>query len=486
MSEINELPDFIVTSVNGNRRRAASRWITVEPVIFLAMIGYGTVGTTRTQYVRDRIAIDEYNYTFDDTNSSCNMNTSDHRYIIEQEIQSKAATLTMLLSLCTYIPPLFSAIVIGTWSDNHRRKAALFSPVLGMTIQAAIYLAIISQDLPLEVAFGAELAGGIMGGLPLLLSGCLSYIADVTDTKHRMIRIVVVEVSMLLAVGGSQVGFGFLIELMGFIPPFYIVLSCLILALLYITIPYVLIETIENHQYPILFVLKFRTYCARCTCCLRTTPIRRSRLIALGSIAFIQTLLISGYLNTVALFGLDEPFCWTPDILGVFMAVSLAAGGIGLAISAKLFSLCLSDFWIIHIGNISLLFTMLTVSLANTTSLIFVSSLGGCLRTLGAPVVRALMSKTVDETEQGVMFSFQTSAEGVAMFASPLILQSIYAATVEYDPHAAFYVASVICTLPIFLTIFLQYKSYMESNSYNKMNTPGDLAAKIGSINENL
>ena len=53
----------------------------------------------------------------------------------------------------------------------------------------------------------------------------------------------------------------------------------------------------------------------------------------------------------------------------------------------------------------------------------------------------------------GVMFAFQTSAEGIAMFGAPLIMQSIYAATVEYDAHACFYVASVICTIPIFLTM---------------------------------
>ena len=332
MADENEVPDLIGTIPSvGRRQKAVSRWVTVEPVIFLAMIGYGTVGTTRAQYVRDRIAMDEYNYTFDDTNSSCFLNESDHRYQMEQEIQSKAATVVLLLSLCSYIPPVCSAIIIGTWSDNHRRKFALFCPVFGITIQSAIYLSIISLHLPLEIAYAGELACGLLGGLPLLLSGCLSYIADVTDASNRMIRIVVIEFCTLLATGGSQVGFGFLIEMTdSFIYPFYIVLSFLITDLCYIVVPPFLIETIEMPPDSISLNKEIKNVIGEMYLLFKNnTNGRRSKLIALGSISFLATLLLTGYVNTVSFFGLDDPFCWNSDILGVFVAVTLAASGLG-------------------------------------------------------------------------------------------------------------------------------------------------------------
>lgn len=486
MSQVKTLPDLVGSlPVVGSRDKAKARWITVEPVLFLAMIGYGTIGTMRTQYIRDRIAADKFNYTFDNTNSSCVLD--DKQLHIEREIQSEAAFWTMLLSLCSYIPPLFSAIVIGTWSDNHRRKTALLFPVVGMTVQSAIYLAIVSLRLPIPVAFAGELIQGLTGGLPLLLSGCLSYIADVTDAQHRMYRIVVVETTMLVGIGGSQIGLGYLLTLTGYIPPFYVVLVLLLLDICYILIPPFLLETIVSdgirdvrHQIQKLLHGMYRLFKVNHNG-------RRSRLVALGSTSFLLTFMTTGYMNMVVLFGLGDPFCWTPDIVGIFMAMSLGAGGIGLAIGTKLFSLCLGEYWIIHIGTFSLLFTMLTISLANTTAFIFITSLVFCLRTISAPVIRSQMSRTVESHEQGVMFSCVTSAESIAMFSAPLLLQTIYSATVEYNPHVCFYVATVICILPIFLTIFLQYKSYKESNSYSRMISVGEedfSSSKGDSIND--
>ncbi len=321
-------------TVHPGHDKARSRWITVEPVIFLAFIGSGTFSTIRSEYLQRRIATDVYNYTYP-TNASCVIsNRSDPDYLTEQHIQADAADWSLYFGICSYLPLIFTGILFGKWSDYTGRKMALGLPLIGMLIQSATYMMVIAAHLPLPVLFAGEFAYGITGGTPLLVSISLAYIADVTTLKERTFRVVIVETSLIIPIGLAQLAIGYLIEAEGFIAPFYLLLTTQLVALAYVLIPGILYESVQckdksgtlGSQMIKLFqgIIDLFTY---------NIENRRWRLLLINAIFFPIIVVVYGYTSVITLYAIGQPFCWSSVLVGIFMATSLV-----------LFSVCKYNF----------------------------------------------------------------------------------------------------------------------------------------------
>ena len=312
--------------------KAKTRWITVEPIILLAFVGIGSFSTIRAEYLQQRIAKDVYNYTYPtDSNGSCGItNTSDPDYIIQQKIQHETANWSVYFSICSTFPLIFSAIVIGKWSDIKGRKAAMLVPLFGMVVQSSVYLAVIYLHLPMPLLYIAEIASGLTGGSPLLTSVALAYVADITTIEQRTFRVVMVETCLIISVGVGQLANGYLIAAKGFDPSFYLLLSCQITAILYTIIPKLLYESIElnssgesfSSQMSKLFHGIFDLY-------KNNEDNRRWRLLLINAIFVPIILLIYGYTSTIPLYVIGQPFCWSSVLVGIFNAVSIGILAVG-------------------------------------------------------------------------------------------------------------------------------------------------------------
>ena len=317
--------------------KARYRWITVEPVIFLAFIGSGTFSTIRSEYLQRRIATDVYNYTYP-TNASCVIsNRSDPDYLTEQNIQADTADWSLYLGVCSTLPLIFTGILFGKWSDYAGRKMALGLPLLGILIQSATYLLVIASHLPLPVLFAGEFAYGLTGGTPLLVSVSLAYIADITTLKERTFRVVIVQTCLITSIGVVQLAIGYLIEAEGFIAPFYLIPTAQLVALAYVLIPGILYESSQckdksgtlGSQMIKLFhgIIDLFTY---------NVENRRWRLLLINAIFFPIIVVVYGYISVITLYVIGPPFCWSSVLIGIFTAISLV-----------LFSVCKYNCYII-------------------------------------------------------------------------------------------------------------------------------------------
>ncbi|XP_072046555.1 proton-coupled folate transporter-like [Amphiura filiformis] len=386
--------------------RVSRRTVTVEPVVFFVMCWLGNVLSISSQYLQRRIATDKYNYTLPNTsNATCDINSSSPDFYIQKEIQSEASQWMLYLNACATFPPLISTIIIGAWSDIHGRKIAIGLPVLGCTLNCLSFIAVILFHLRLEILILGGFLQGALGGYPLLLTGCLAYISDITTEKQRTFRISMIEITLMVAIAGTQIGTGYLIEDAGFLTTFYVLLGFLLSGIIYVSVPCILLETRLSSKMSVAHQLK----------------------------GIWQDMKLLFKTNT-----------------------NRRRGDGGSTIGAKILPMFLSDSWILHICFISLVASMITIGLAKTDAIIYLSAIIGCLRVLSPPVVRSLMSKTVTDQEQGVMFSFLSSAVGAAEFVAPLILNSIYSATVFFDPSLVFYISAGMAVLPIILTCMFQ------------------------------
>ena len=328
-------PATIKPGYGQEQSKARNRWITIEPIVFLSFIGNGTFSTIRTEYLQHRIGMDTYNYTFTSNESdttTCITNSSDPDYMLQQKIQQDASSWILYISICNYLPLLFTSILFGTWSDTAGRKIALVVSLIGMVLQTTMYLIVISLRLPIPLLLIGDFVAGITGNVPLLLVACLAYIADITTREQRTFRVVIVETTILVSIGGAQLFMGYFIHAKGFVAPFFLILACLGAATAYALIPGVLYETImppeELSSQPkrsrfiqvLHGVIDLFTY---------NVNARRWRLIMICVIFLCLNLVLYGYLSVFTLYVIGEPFCWSTVLVGIWQAISLSLAAIG-------------------------------------------------------------------------------------------------------------------------------------------------------------
>ncbi|XP_072048697.1 proton-coupled folate transporter-like [Amphiura filiformis] len=203
-----------------NLQRAASRYVTVEPILLLTAVGFGVVTSVLPQFLQYTIAI-EQNVTLPEDNGGINgtcveQNTSDPYYRRLQEVQAEVSYWQMVISMCGTLPSIFVSPFLGVWSDRRSRKEILGFILLGYLVFMVGFLLVHYLMLPLWVLAVAKFIEGLTGGTMLLAAQCTAYISDITNKENRLLRIAFAFTMPSIGIGSTQVAFGYLIEDYGF------------------------------------------------------------------------------------------------------------------------------------------------------------------------------------------------------------------------------------------------------------------------------
>ncbi|XP_071800455.1 proton-coupled folate transporter-like [Asterias amurensis] len=455
---------------SADRIRASKRWITIEPVIFTALIAYGTIGTLRTEYIRMLVA-ESFGVNGTGLQPNCSVNRSNPQYKLQEEIQSQTSLSVMYLQLCSAFLNIFSAPVLSSWSDRSGRKGVLFLAALGIFVNCIMYLVVTTFSLSQYLLFIGETVQGLTGSLILIVAASLAYIADITTKKKRLFRFVIIDTTLFFAIGLSQVLMGYIVRDYGYMPPFAAVSAALAVALLYIVVPPCLIETRRcSEEESSAFANELSIMMKRIILLMRVTEGSRNIILGLLTmIGFFTTLMFQGSITIAVLLGMGSPFCWSTVTVGIYTAVTLMTCCLGLLVGGVTLPLCLKEHWILYICCFSSATAYLVTGIAPSTLFLFVGSAIGCLRTLTGPVVRAVMSKAVTEQEQGVVFAMIGVIESVAGFGSPLLLGSLFAATVEtYGGSLSFYFLAGVNVIPFTFIFILHLITVRSKNQESK------------------
>ncbi|XP_022103598.1 proton-coupled folate transporter-like [Acanthaster planci] len=438
-----------------NRERAQRRWVTVEPVIALAVVGSNSMGLVRPFYLKSRFGELMYNMSILDDFSGCDINDTEYK-AREDDIQLQASLWLLYLSMAGSVPMLIASILLGTLSDKLGRKMCIAVPLVGYIIQEAVYIATIYGELPLPVLFVGEVLLGSTGRSGLLFAGCISYIVDITTETQRTLRIALAEMTFLLLSGLAQVGVGYLVRDFSTLPPLLIAFGCNILCLIYIAVPGILIETVDRDNIPD-HRKGLREACRSMVKLLKFNENgRRWQMLLLDFFLFVIIININGTISIFIIYGSAAPFCWDALSAGLAGAFGFLTASAGMVAGSKLFAICLGEYWIMQISCLSLLAFNIVMSVSQTTWLIYAANLMGAFRATAMPVARSILSKIVDPTEIGTAFALVACIDGLAVFVASAVAPTIYAASVLYLPPLIFYVFSGLTLLPVGTIIILQ------------------------------
>ncbi|XP_072049344.1 proton-coupled folate transporter-like [Amphiura filiformis] len=449
-----------------NLQRAFSRYITIEPVIFLPAVGFGVVTSVLPQFLQHTIAI-EQNVTLPDDNGGINgtcvdQNTSDPHYMRLQEVQAEVSYWQMVISMCGIIPSIIVAPLLSTWSDRGGRKIILGFVLLGYLVFMVGFILVHRFALPLWVLAVAKFFEGLTGSDTLLAAQYVAYISDITNKETRLLRFAIVFTMPSIGIGSTQVAIGYLIEDYGFGPALWISFIAYCLAFLYIIIPPFLIETVDRNEKNakpgmdqsesgVIYGLKSLILLFK-----NKTRLRRWRLGFLYMIVFMNQVINTAVLEIVLVYGLGTPFCWPSVLVAGYTTLSIVSSALGALIGSKGFSLCLSDLWNLQVSMVfGILFGYLH-AIANTTLGLYIAVLLASLRSISMPLIPAMLAKVVSEHEHGVVFGFKASIESIGNLLSPLLINSIYSKTVQTQQNMVFIIHGTLGFIPLILTAVLQ------------------------------
>ncbi|XP_005179010.1 uncharacterized protein LOC101892211 [Musca domestica] len=169
----------------------------VEPIVFLLVFSHSLSGTIMRNEIIYQACTAVFEYNDTDCQQLGTKNVTDYLQEIETEVQPYVANLFMIRTLLESIVPAFCGVFIGSWSDHYGRKPLLLISMIGFS--GTYIIAAIIRELSLHYIVNpwyyvlAVVPHSILGGNCVFSVAAFCYISDVTDTKTRPYRMIILE-----------------------------------------------------------------------------------------------------------------------------------------------------------------------------------------------------------------------------------------------------------------------------------------------------
>ncbi|XP_078657698.1 proton-coupled folate transporter-like [Branchiostoma floridae x Branchiostoma belcheri] len=407
--------------------------ITVEPILLFVGIGSFMSSPLLQQYLYYSLG----NGTATAHNSSV-CGAMDYNSSHQSGQQAEASQWLTYLSLCSSIPSLLIAAILGPMSDKVGRKVAIVTPVTGALALLVNTALVFYLNIPLVGLLPGTLLYGMLGSSTTLYGGCFSYLTDITEPGNsRAFRMAILESCLgVAAVAGVLTGNLWLAtmgEPQGFQQPLFLAVGLAAFSLLYAL--FGIRETCPKRR--------GQKVCSLASVSGMVHLVRHSfktsqwRLAVVLFVFFLNCGIYMTSSGIVTLTLIAPPYCWTSDLLGYFYT-AVCAGFVTGVVGIKLLGKCLSMYGLIHVGFLSgaagFVLQALAVYTPNRNAAFFAASAAACIQTMPAPLMKAIMSKMVPQSQQGSLFAMIACVESLAGVIFNPVWNGAFGASVSFMP----------------------------------------------------
>lgn len=337
---------------HGDNFKLLRKVFVLLPVIFTEYLASGIYYYAQSEWINQFVKIQEYGNASVNSQSQCaDVNKSDPNYLTFQSVEDKTAMWQLYCNVAASVPSFFAIIILPSYSDTIGRKFLFICGTTGQILKIILTIAIVYFKWGLIYLVLAAAIDGIMGSFAVINSGIFSFLSDVTTSgNQRTAALSVSDALLLTAITVSSLITGYFVKYEGFLIPF-----CTSLGLMTLQFIIVVCFMPETHK---------KKNRANTTSVLgnfkRTIEFyssnafkgKRVTYIMLIAIFFVAEMTIEHRAGIELLYQLGQPFCWTPDKIGVYGTLRHAAQGIGGLLLLGPMKLCLSDLTIAIISTV--------------------------------------------------------------------------------------------------------------------------------------
>ena len=332
-----------------------------------------------TEYIQGAI---KRSYQVNGTVSNSSYNEDSNHSSINDKVQQESARWSIYLSLATFIPAIFTNLVLGSYSDVIGRKKLLVICLSGKLIRITMVMVTIKMELDFYFFIFGNLIEGLTGASTTLTAVSFSYISDLTKAgNQRTLFIVILDLIWALSYTASSVTVGYFIKATGFFYPSVagtgLSFVCVVLAA--VALPETLVRnrhSMRNNE------LETNVSCSKLLHILRNIwTIYFGQNLKRTTIKYILLLVtftftcIPQFGSVDTLYQLGCPFNWSSTRIGWYAAL-----GVGLSSTVGLFSAYLlkkvmPDECVAAIGITSMILGFVVEAIVKTTTLMYLGKL---------------------------------------------------------------------------------------------------------------
>nr|XP_003227310.1 PREDICTED: proton-coupled folate transporter [Anolis carolinensis] len=427
------------------------RW-SAEPVLLLCTLALGLEEPLCTQYLWHRLGegggAQNGTPPAAEAGAGCTNQSQGSGGAQEQELEALVARWNLYLNLSGFLVGLFAVTLLGPWSDSVGRRSALTLPALGMTLEAGIFLVVMYGQWPVGYLLVGRIVAGLSGDYNLVLAASFAYAADITTAPTRTFRVAVLEACLGLAGMAASLAGGPWLRAQGYVAPFWMVFGTSLAATAYAA--FILHESVAQPQPAKLLTTRHYRAVAR----LYVGPARKKLVLFTLAFFFVVTVHF-GTRGLLVLFELGSPLCWGPEMVGLGSAASYLTFLSSLA-ALRLLQKWMPEAWVAELGLLSNVSGLVVLSMAMTTTLMFTGYGLLFLSMTVTPILRAKLSRLVDETEQGALFSAVACVEGLCSLGATGVFTALYPATLPFMKGFPFLFGAILLLLPAAIIGWIQ------------------------------
>ncbi|CAH1788132.1 unnamed protein product, partial [Owenia fusiformis] len=425
----------------------SKRTIIVEPTIFLYFLASTPTVTLTEQFVYHMVG-KEYHGDDDATHeeTQCSAaNESASEAELRATIQAQASRWMLYLNASILVPQFFMVLILGAYSDIGGRKCVILISIAGTCLHCISNVIIMYLDLGIEYLIIGCVLEGLSGGGSALTSASFAYIADITVLDDRSFRMTALNAVLGISGAAAQLGIGYWINIAGYLPPFWFVSGVHIVNIFYVIlfVPELNQQKNKNGNFNPCRDIKNATSLYYKT----DTSGRNWKLLVLLISFALVAMLANGRDDVLTLFMLNRPLCWNSIFIGYFTATWTLLMNLGGMVGVKLFDRCFTDGGMIMIASVLGTATQVIQAFARNIIMMFIGPVLGMFASMFLPLIRAIMSKTVMDDEQGALFAGIGCVETACVLGGSSFFNMIYAVTVHWFGGFVFLVMGGISLL---------------------------------------
>ncbi|XP_022083960.1 proton-coupled folate transporter-like [Acanthaster planci] len=421
-------------------------WVSVALFLVLQILifipGEAVMATLGVQFARSSFAR-ERNFTLPVGSNACGTANTSRELT---DIQKETALFSTYQSFLTDLIPVLTGLPLTAASDFTGRRPILLLRCLGPLVMAVGFLVVSFFELSAYYALIGCGVFGVSGGFVLLHSVSMLYVTDIVSPKQRGVALAAIYGIEYAVVYLAPLGLNMLLDALSSFKIVYLIITCFaVMALLWMLPPGIIRESVKKQPVDCRGLTEGIVQGVR-DLFVNATGGRRWRLVVILACYAVVSFNLHGFQNTVNLYALGEPFCWTPTLVGVFAFVYGVPNALLAPITVWFMELFVSGYWVIYLSILSgIVEFLLTAVATSNVVLIYGASLGGIFFGISQPVYIALLTRLVARKCHGALFSVHTLVFSLTA-ASSLVVQSYAYSLAVQSGHAVvlFYVMAVL------------------------------------------
>ncbi|XP_036336698.1 proton-coupled folate transporter isoform X2 [Rhagoletis pomonella] len=438
--------------------------ISVEPTMFLYMFAFMITSVVEQDFFVQKAC--RVNNNFSD--EICSNIKADENAYYKKEVQITTAKFLQIESIAAHVFPIILALFLGSFSDRRGRKFPLLMGLTGKFIYSVmIVVNARMKTWPLEyVIYTATLPSALTGADVAIFASCFAYISDKSTLKNRTLRVTILDVVYLSAMPtgvalGSYLFYNVFNQ--SYADMFTLNATLLALSIIYT------IFALKWQTTPKQRSLRELGWCGFFPDFFDKEHVKESFNVLVKPRAghrrpFLIILLISMALYT---FQRDEnqylflyttfKFSWNVDVYSTFKTFKSSAYVIAMLLAVPLLNKGFNwrDTTIIFIGAWAHAIARIFYYCAETGTLFYVGALICSLGPIVGPMIRAMTSKIVPQSERGKVFALLAVCDNAVPFISGVCYSQVYRATLNADGKggAGVFLLTIATQMAVFVLI---------------------------------